>query len=94
MRSKIVVLALFVLRKIRESGLACGGASTFISRLPTDGEEACSGSQIVGSERKSGRTIKKKTWPGAGRVGLQRLSTLSLFSSLARFFIRPYYFIA
>ena len=90
MRSKIVVLALFVLRKMRESGLACGGASTFISRLPTTVEVACSGSQIVGSEQKSGRTIEKKR----GRVGLPRLSTLSLFSSLARFFIRPYYFIA
>ena len=60
MRGKIVVLALFVLRKIRESGLACGGASTFISRLPTTVEVACSGSQIVRSEQKSGRTIEKK----------------------------------
>ena len=55
MRSKIVVLALFVLRKIRESGLACGRASTFISRLPNTVELACSGSQIVGSERNSDR---------------------------------------
>ena len=93
MRGKIVVLALFVLRKIRKIDLACGRASTFIPRLPTTVMVACSGSQIVGCGRESGRTIEK-TRPGAERVGLQRLSTFSLFSLLARFSIRPYYFIA
>ena len=83
MRSKIVVLALFVLRKIRESGLACGGASTFISRLPTTVEVACSGSQIVGSEQKSGRTIEKnEAGSGAGGTTTPQYPFVIFFARL------------
>ena len=86
MRSKIVRLALFVLRKIRESELACGRASTFISRLPTAVEVACSGSQIVGSERKSGRTIEKNE-AGSGAGG-----TTTPQYPFVIFFARPLFY--
>ena len=61
-------------------------ASTFISRLPTAVEVAFSGSHIVRSERKSERASDRTNEQGGW---LQRLSTPSLFSSLARFFSCP-----